>query len=99
LFKFLLIIIPHTLDTLLRYTHKLHCLKAVSINVLYILCIGHLSDVPERTKQCGASNNFQWQYNTVKLYVQFSLFSPYKDYKNSQYINIYNKIHYTYILP
>jgi len=37
--------------------HRLHCLKAVYINVLYILCIRHLTDVPERTKQCVASNN------------------------------------------
>ena len=38
-------------------TAQLHCLKAVYINVLYILCIGHLTDVvPERTKQCVASN-------------------------------------------
>ena len=56
-FNILLIHIPHKLDTLLWYTLKLHCLKAVCINVLYILCIGHLTDVPERTKQCGASNN------------------------------------------
>jgi len=90
---------PQIFDTLLRYTHMLHCLKAVYINVLYILCIGHLTDVvPERTKQCGASNNFYWQYSTVKLHVQFILYHPYKDYKISPFINIYNKIHYTYIL-
>jgi len=51
-------LMPHIFDTLLQYTHKLHCLKAVYINVLYILCTGHLTDVvPERTKQCGGSNN------------------------------------------
>jgi len=54
-------IITLIFDTLLRYTLKLHCLKAVYINVVYILCIGHLTDfVPERTKQCGASNNLYW---------------------------------------
>ena len=45
--------IPHIFDTLLWYLHKLHCLKVVCMNVLYILCIGHLPDfVPEMAKQC-----------------------------------------------
>jgi len=58
LFNISLMPIPHTFHTLLLYTHKLHCLKAVYINVVHILCTGQLTDVvPERTKQCGASSN------------------------------------------
>ena len=46
--------IPHIFDMLLWYLHKLLCLKVVCINVLYILCIGHVPDVvPEMAKQCG----------------------------------------------
>jgi len=54
--KILLIIIPHIFDTLLWYLHKLHRLKVVFMKVPYILCIGHLPDVPEMAKQCSASN-------------------------------------------
>ena len=51
-------LIPHIFHTPLRYLHKLYYLKTVCINVLYILCIGHLTDVVlERAKQCGAYSN------------------------------------------
>jgi len=60
---------------------------------VYILCIDHLNDVvPEKTKECGSTNNLQCQYNTVKVHVQFTLIKPYKHYKVSQYINIHIKV-------
>jgi len=62
--------IPHIFDTLLWYLHKLHCLKIVCVNVLYILCIGHLPYVvPEMVEQFWGglaincdSNTMQYSY-------------------------------------
>ena len=65
--------IPHIFDTLLWYLHKLHCLKLVSINVLYILCIGHLPDVvPEMAKQREALE-ITFNGNTMQYSYIFSL--------------------------
>jgi len=73
LFKFLLIFIPYKFDTPLRYLHKLHCLKLLCINVLYILCIGHLPDIPERAKQCGGVQLLVMgiQYSKAAFSIQF----------------------------
>jgi hypothetical protein len=58
LFNFLPIFIPHVFDTLLWNTQKLHCLNIVRVNVLYILCIGHLPDVvPDMSNHCRASTD------------------------------------------
>jgi len=57
IFKCLVIIIPYIFDTLLWYTHKLHCLKLLCINILCILYIGHVPDDGETNWELAVTCN------------------------------------------
>jgi hypothetical protein len=49
-------------------------------------------------ERCTDRHTSILQCSKAAYSIQFNIFNPYKDYKNSQYINIYNKIQYTNIL-